>query len=430
METTPDRQPPPVGGELRLPRAPGMVRQFWSRHPWWMDSLVAVLYLVPSLLVTVVLAASPERADGMPGLIGVVSVTVAAAALLFRRHRPRLVLVVTWATMFGSVLAWSSGDSIATALAIYAVAVYRSAREAWIAFGASALLGVGASLLGAQLGAALTPATPNFVAGSIFTTFTMLVAVLIGINIGNRRRYVLALVDRAEQLVRERDQQARLSAAAERSRIAREMHDIVSHGLTVMVTLAEGSAASTTANPERAAAAMRQVAETGRMALTDMRRMLGVLHDGAPDTQTTDGHALEPQPGVADLARLVEGFRAAGLPVAFASSGVPPANQAEQLTVYRLVQEALTNVLRHASNTRRVRVRVAYSPTGVAIAVVDDSAPTAAPETTAGNGLVGMRERVALYGGVVTSGPRANGGWAVEATLVHEPPTTIGKDEP
>jgi signal transduction histidine kinase len=428
METTPDRLASPVGGELRLPRAPGMVRQFWSRHPWWTDSLVAALYLFPSLLFTVLLAASPERSDGMPGVVGFASVIVAAAALLFRRHRPRLVLVITWATMIGSVIAWSSGDSIATALAIYALAVYRSAREAWVAFGASAVLGVVASLLGAQLGAALTPAVPNFLAGSVFTTFTMLVAVLIGINIGNRRRYVLALVDRAEQLVRERDQQARLSAAAERSRIAREMHDIVSHGLTVMVTLAEGSAASTTANPERAAAAMRQVAETGRMALTDMRRMLGVLHDGAPDT-TADSHALEPQPGVADLARLVEGFRAAGLPVAFISSGVPPANQAEQLTVYRLVQEALTNVLRHASNTRSVRVRVAYSPTGVSIAVVDDSAATTAPETTVGNGLVGMRERVALYGGDVTSGPRPGGGWAVEATLVHEPPAPAGEDQ-
>ena len=413
------RRDAPVEGDLRLPKPPGVIRQFWYRHPRLTDALVAAAYAVPGLAFDLLTAVS-DNAIAERGLLpfGVALVLLGGAALLFRRCRPWTVLVVAWIVVLLSVPAFGSEDQFITIFALYALAVYGSVRAAWIGYAGSVAVGITAGYLVAAVGDESAGDSP-FTSGLSFAV-VLLIAVLVGINIGNRRRYVVALVDRAAQLARERDQQAQLAAAAERARIAREMHDIVSHGLTVMVTLADGSAALAAAQPERAADAMRKVAETGRQALVDMRRMLGLLDDGTPGPAVAD---LAPQPGVAEIGALVDGFRDAGLAIRLSTRGNPPSDPAEQLTVYRLVQESLTNVLRHSASATIVTVDVAYSTEGVVVEVGNDGLHAAPPSAgSGGHGIVGMRERVALYGGTVESGPRPGGGWSVVATLAHEAP--------
>ena len=424
-----DRQTVPVAGDLRLPKPPGVIRQFWYRHPWLTDSLIAALYVVPGMLTGLFIQFIPEGEEPPFAYVPIAIATsiIGGAALMFRRRRPWLVVIVSWVVALVIAPFTTTVDPILTAFALYALAVYGSVRAAWIGFGISAAVGA----LATYLAHGFTNDNLSYdglnASGSIVSYLGFLVIiVLIGINIGNRRRYVVALVDRAAQLARERDQQAQFSAAAERSRIAREMHDIVSHGLTVMVTLAEGAAATTATNPERATDVMRQVAESGRNALADMRRMLGVLD--------SDGSAeFTPQPGIAELGGLIERFRGAGLDVRFSSSGTPPTDSGEQLTIYRLVQESLTNVLRHSSDAGAVAVRVWYTDNDTAIEVTNDGPVMRAAATqrdSPGHGIDGMRQRVALYGGTVESGPRPGGGWAVSATLKHEASrtTTIEED--
>ena len=414
-----DRPESPVEGDLRLPKAPGVIRQFWHRHPRLTDLFVAGLYLFWALALALLFAFSAgEYLD--PALLpfGLVSVLFGALALLFRRSHPWTVLIVSWVVTLFAGIAFTIPDVALIPVALYSLAVYGSTRAAWIGFGTSVVAAVGATY---AAGMVVDDTSLPFVAGNGSQyLFVFLLAVLVGINIGNRRRYVLALVDRAAQLARERDQQALLAAAAERARIAREMHDIVSHGLTVMVTLADGSAAAAATQPDRATTAMRQVAETGRQALSDMRRMLGLLDDGSP--RQSAATELSPQPGVAEIGGLVEGFRSAGLAIRLSTHGGPPTDPAEQLTVYRLVQESLTNVLRHSSGATGVDVDVAYARDAVTITVTNDGVHAAQPAVTGGHGIVGMRERAALYGGTVESGPRAGGGWRVVATLSHDAP--------
>ena len=215
------------------------------------------------------------------------------------------------------------------------------------------------------------------------------------------------LRDRAARLERERDQQGELAAAAERARIAREMHDIVAHHLTVMVALADGAAAQVSRTPSQAVKAMRSVSATGRQALSETRRLLGVL----PST----GPALEPLPDLTSLSGLISRVRAAGLPVSYESSGEPSGlSSAMELTLFRVVQEALTNTLKHAGPARAT-VRIAYSPDEVRLSIDDDG--RGGPPSGAGRGLAGMRERVAAFDGSVVCGPRAPHGWSVSATL-------------
>jgi signal transduction histidine kinase len=421
MTATPvslDRNVVPVEGDLRLPKPPGVIRQFWYRHPRWTDALIAASYGGPSITLHIGPTFGPEFSAGDIVPFGLALDVFGTLLLLFRRNRPWTVLLVSWVLVLLSAAAWSAVDTALPAYALYALAVYGSVRAVWIGFAGSVVVVTAAgSYVSAVVPEEFGLVVANHFAGAVF----LLIVVLVAINVGNRRRYVVALLDRASQLARERDQQARLAAADERARIAREMHDIVSHGLTVMVTLAEGSAATTASNPERAADAMRQVAETGRQALTDMRRMLGLLDDGLPGE-------LTPQPGIGDLGELVTRFRAAGLVVRFSTEGSPPADPAEQLTVYRLVQESLTNVLRHSAIPAAADVAVRYDAGGVTVAVTNDGPVVEAPAQSSGRGTVGMRERVALYGGTIESAPRPGGGWSVVATLAHDSPAAIEKD--
>ena len=341
----PDHQNTVVGGEPRLPKPPGVFRQFWARHPRLTDGLIAGIYGVPTIVSAIITTVQ----YGLPVWLIILHVAVvlgaAAALLLVRRTRPWLVLGLGWLACLVSAPSGSI-DTLAILIALYALAVYASSRAAWIGFGISVAIGALTSYLSTWLRGNLVVEPFDFdpLGSSITFAVFMLIATLIGVTVGNRRRYLDALIARAHDLARERDQQAQLAAATERSRIAREMHDIVSHGLTVMITLAEGSAVTVGRDPERAADAMRHVADAGRDALGEMRRMLGVL------TGPADAAAdRSPQPDVAAIPALVEGFREAGLPARLTTSGPAITEPTLQLTVYRLVQEGLTNALRHAS---------------------------------------------------------------------------------
>jgi signal transduction histidine kinase len=242
-----------------------------------------------------------------------------------------------------------------------------------------------------------------------------LAAAVLGANIRIRRAHLASLEDRAIRLERERDQRAQLAVAGERARIAREMHDIITHNLSVMVALADAAVFAQHRDPDQTTAAMRQICGTGRQALTDMRRFLGVLRDDEPDA------LRHPIPGIAQLESLAEQVRAAGLPVRLEVAGdTPPLPAAAQLTVYRLVQEALTNALKHTPDGTSAEVRVRCETEGVGVTVTDDGPPVpgSTPAAPRGHGIHGMRERAAAYGGELEAGPAGpNGGWRVATHL-------------
>ena len=401
---------------LRLPRPPGVVRRFWARHPRLTDTLIALLYWMPAVGFTLLVAIPPASRPPIPLLIaGLVVITCGAAALLLRRSRPWTTFIAASVATLAAAPMLGTADIALIPFALYAIAIYRSARAAWIAFGVSAPV----ATLAHGLAGPGTGEDRGFwllaFDGGLPSAVLALIVVLIANNLGNRRRYVDALVDRARRLERESQQLAQLAALDERARIAREMHDIVSHSLTVMVTLAEGSAAIAPEDAERAQDGMRRVAETGRSALGDMRRMLGVL----TESETATGAALAPQPGVVDLHDLVERFRTAGLPVRFTSRGTEPTDPSEQLAIFRIVQESLTNVLKHADSPTRVDVDVRFRRSSTTITVTDDGRG-ALKAADGGHGLVGMRERVALYDGTLESAPVSPQGWRTTATLSHD----------
>ncbi|WP_263119166.1 sensor histidine kinase [Cellulomonas fimi] len=239
----------------------------------------------------------------------------------------------------------------------------------------------------------------------------------------SRRELITTLRDRAERLEVERDQQATIAAAAERTRIAREMHDIVAHSLSVVVAQADGGRYAAAADPDAAVRSLTTIAETGRAALADMRRLLGVLRE-APEPRTGAIPAVStlapstPQPAEHDLEQLVEQVRASGVRASLVRMGtarrLPPGMG---LTVYRICQEALTNVLKHAGPTPAVTVLVQWGPRSLVVEIADDGRGASADSDGMGHGLLGMRERAAMFGGTVSSGPRPGGGFRVRAEL-------------
>jgi signal transduction histidine kinase len=244
----------------------------------------------------------------------------------------------------------------------------------------------------------------------------LLALLLLGVAVGSaaraRRLHALELVERYRALARERDQSAALARAAERAHIAREMHDVVAHNVSVMVALAAGADAAFERAPDRSRAAVRQVASTGRSALMDMQRVLGALGPADDDTDRRG------EPTEVDLSTLVERFGAAGLPVTVTGLDTAlPDDTSVRLAVLRILGEALTNVLRHAPGASSVEVTLRRTPTSVEVEVVDSGGTRPGTEGGSGRGIVGMGERAALLGGHVSAGPRPAGGWQVHAVL-------------
>ncbi|MGC4174839.1 sensor histidine kinase [Demequina sp.] len=215
-----------------------------------------------------------------------------------------------------------------------------------------------------------------------------------------------------QQLASDTAAGAELAAAAERARIAREMHDVVAHTLSVVVAQADGGRFAAKTDPEAAQRTLDTIAEVSRSALTEMRALLGILRDG-------DGvAAMGPQPSLDDIPVLVSAMREGGLNVSFVTTGTPrPLPIGAGLTLYRVAQEALTNVLKHAGPSPTAYVQLTWEDAGVALTVSDDGRGAAARGDGSGTGITGMHERVALFGGTLSAGPRAGGGFVVKARL-------------
>jgi signal transduction histidine kinase len=250
-------------------------------------------------------------------------------------------------------------------------------------------------------------------AAAVLFIVPALLAWVLGDSMRYRRAYYANLEERAARLERERDAQARIAAVAERARIARELHDVIAHNVSVMVVQADGASYALASDPVRAREALAAISATGRQALAEMRRLLGVL-------RREEGGAVEaraPQPGIGELGELLDQARTAGLPVSFTVEGVPqPLPGGTALAAYRIVQESLTNTRKHAGPVASASVVLRYSPDALVLTISDDGRGAAAPDGT-GHGLTGMRERVALDGGSVAAGPRPGGGFEVVATL-------------
>jgi signal transduction histidine kinase len=379
-------------------RRPGLARlRAWPhRHPITVDTVL-------TLVVGLALVSLTARTPGERGWETALSAAL-VLPLVARRHAP--LPVFGWMAAVSTVQ-WFTGKATVTdaalLIALYSIAAYRGRRAALLAL---AVLEIGIVF-------AVLKWTPQEgkVTAIVFLSGMTTAAYALGRNMRTRQAYLSSLEDRAHRAEHERDQQARLAAATERTRIAREMHDIVAHNLSVMIALSDGVAFAARAHPEQAEAAARQVSTTGRAALGEMHRLLGVLR-GGPDLPRS------PQPGIEGLPDLVAQVRTTGLPASLTVSGQPfPLSPTAQLAVYRLAQEALTNVLKHADSPAEARVLLRYRDPIVEVQIDDNGQGNLPVPASRGHGLNGMAERAAMFDGHVTAGPRPGGGWRVRAEL-------------
>jgi len=385
------------------------LRRWWaSEHrALFLDVVLAVSIGIVSILV----ANRVAEAEGTRVQFGAIALlAVQSAALVFRRRWPMVVYgVVGLGTVAYAWLGYpESAGGLGVLIAIYTVAAHVPLREAIVA-AAIYVVGMGLSLIGfsRDTGLALDVLFGDF----LVNLLALILAWTVGVTVRTRRAYVASLEARAELLEREREENARLAVALERGRIAREMHDVVAHNVSVVVVQAAAAERLIESDPERARQAMRDVAATGRQALAEMRQLLGVLRDDAVSDD------LGPQPGVAELRALAATVEDAGLQVELSVQGDErPLPASAALSVYRIVQEALTNSLRHAGPAR-ARVILRYLPDALEVQVSDNGNGGTPPGEHGGHGLIGMRERVALFGGELTAGPRPEGGYVVVARI-------------
>jgi signal transduction histidine kinase len=351
--------------------------------------------------------------------------------LILRRRAPLAVFMVVAAV---ALVQWLTAIPLLADSALLAALFTVTTESDWIAAVVSGLI----LEIGVIMATERWTPVGNYFKSLVFLTGMASAALLAGIVVRTLRHQMGWLVERAHRLEFERDQQSFLAAAAERARIAREMHDVVSHNIQVMVTLADAAAVAQRTDPRRATEAITDVSGTGRQALRDMRRLLGLLRDGAEAndiaggrTEGADPYALAPQPGLTELDALAERVRSTGLAVNLESAGEPFAlSGAAELTVYRIVQEALTNALKHAESARSVRISLTFDDPDVTVDIVDDGQPSSATvirggQITAtnqsgagtGHGVLGMTERAAAFEGTLSADPAASGGWQVVASL-------------
>ncbi|MBD7919149.1 two-component sensor histidine kinase [Cellulomonas sp. Sa3CUA2] len=462
-----DRAPRPVG------RLRARLRAMTSApaRTWWraLASMALVVAFVAWGVMTAFGAESmyllsryvgQQQTDTM-AFASVLLTLVGAGVLLARHRRPELVAAVLAVLAIATlvVAGAANGYELALAAALFAVAAARPPRTTWVVALAvvvpvlvTARLAPRVGLVG-SLAAGDAPGAvdavsrfrlPGFLADVlppswIITALPLVVLALFGIAFGTlvrtARLRAAALAEAAAARAAEEEHRARVTQADERARVAREMHDVIAHSITVMIALGGGAAAAIDRSPDQARRALDELVDTGRGALGDVRRILGVLHapsdegdsadgaDGAsgPDDDASSGDVpTAPQPGVEDLDRLVERFRTAGLPVrtaGLAVAGLDGLDTTVQLAVFRIVQESLTNTLRHAPGTASVDVAVRRLADAVEV-VVTDRGPggPVTPTAGSGRGIAGMTGRTAAFGGTLEAGPH-DGGWRVRAVL-------------
>ena len=383
----------------------------WLRgHPLVVDSMLALLLAGLGLSVLGV--------GRVPLPTGLLFIAALCTPVAVRRRYPvgAFAAVIVVGGLEVLLLPRPFGSDMSVIVLLYTLAAYRPRRIS--------LAGLAICLAGSA--AAIAKWAPQHTVDSLYTLGATaavfagpaLLAWLLGDSMQWRRGYYRGLEERAARLERERDAQAQIAAAAERARIARELHDVVAHNVSVMVVQADGAAFALETSPDKTRQALTAISRAGRQALAEMRSLLGVLRSA------DDGAELAPQPGVEQLAGLLEQTRAAGVPVSFGVEGVPrPLPPGAALAAYRIVQESLTNARKHGGLAVTAAVTLRFCEDQLVIKVTDDGRRGAAREAAGsgddgqGHGLVGMRQRVDVYGGTVTAGPRPGGGWRVTATL-------------
>jgi signal transduction histidine kinase len=338
-----------------------------------------------------------------------VATVVGMAALVLRRRFPLVVLAATGGMAlahFTSVRPGVTPLDAAAPIALYTVA--NSPLRRVLSY-AALVVSVGCALLPKLL--ALPAGYFGVWGWSLVPPVAMAVAWLLGDRARTRRLYLEQVTARARDLERDRDRQAELAAAAERARIARDLHDAVAHGLSIVVIQAQAAAGAMEKRPATARAALASIVATGRDSLAEMRRLLGLTRPEGPE--------LAPLPGLPDLPGLAERVRAAGLPVSLRIDGDAGApSPGVGLCAYRIVQEALTNALRHAGPGATVDVTLHCGADKIELTVRDTGRGACGePDERRGNGLRGMRERVAMLDGTVTVGDAPDGGFQVRAEL-------------
>ncbi|MEU9339314.1 sensor histidine kinase [Streptomyces sp. NPDC048290] len=388
---------------------------FIRRHPTWVDGFWAFV-LIGMSVVGAVSGQATEGTDA-PWLIIPVALLLGVVVLL-RRRLPEQMLVL------GAVIGVAQLVlDVATFFADFAllVIVYTVATSGARWASRFALVG---GLIAAPLAQIRWPTSDispvGNVAVAVLVTVPFALAWVLGDSVRTRRAYFAQLEERAARLEKEREAQAKVAVAAERARIARELHDVVAHNVSVMVVQADGAAYVLDAAPDQARKALETISSTGRQALAEMRRLLGVLRTG----EHQESGEYVPQPDVQQIEDLVEQCRTAGLPVDFKIEGTPrPLPSGVELTAYRIVQEALTNTRKHGGPNAGASVRLVYFDDGLGLLVEDDGqgAPHELYEEGGldgqGHGLIGMRERIGMVGGTLDAGPRPGGGFRISALL-------------
>ena len=380
------------------------VREAIRRHPWWTDSLLAAFLT----FVSVVSAIVSRTKGGHPiSAAEVVLVPFTTVPIALRRYRPLAVLVVTVsAAVLITIFTSQAQFPVGVLIALYTVAS-RCERAVSIRAAEWVALPITLGVL----------VNNGFHLGRVIPELAVFaIAWVIGDNIRTRRAYLAQLEERAARLEREREERDERAVAEERTRIARELHDVIAHNVSVMVVQASAGEELFDTDPDRARESLSAVAATGRAALTELRRLLGVIR---AEEGSDAAASYTPQPGIEYLDELVAQVRETGLAVELSVLGQPRAlPEGVGLCAYRIVQEALTNTLKHA-DASRAQVSVRYVDDALELQVLDDGhgAPATANGEHGGHGLIGMRERVALFGGELTARSRVDHGYEVCARL-------------
>jgi signal transduction histidine kinase len=347
-----------------------------------------------------------------PDALAVLLTLAQTVPLVWRRRVPGAVLAVTGLAALGHMAlgyrpTWAEFGVL---IALYTVAARRPWRQSVLA---AVLVAAGLAVYAVIATRRLPPSPPQETVQGWVVSYVQFAGAWF---LGNVQRKRLAYTAKLEalnaQLAQEQELRSRWAVAEERGRIARELHDVVAHSVSVMVVQAGAARRSVAISPDLATTPLGQIESTGRQALTELRRLLGLLRDGEEP-----GAALVPQPSLAHLESLVAAAREAGLPVAVVVEGEPgPLPAGVDLSAYRIVQGALTNLLKHAGPAR-ASVRVCYGREVLEIQVWDDGTGRNGQPAEGGHGLIGMRERVALFGGSLEVGARPGGGFRVAARL-------------
>jgi signal transduction histidine kinase len=397
----------------------GSVRAWWrGLDPRLIDAAVVVVLLVVTALP---LATRPLTAGQHPSDVWAY-LLVAAMCVPFvfhRRYPVAAIAVASGALILYAVGRYSAYPGIPIFVLVAGISLHSTRRRA--------LLAAGLGAVAISVGVWLQPENVATASTWVASLLAVAVAWLWGENLRNRRARWAAMEERARRLEAEREERDRQAVTDERLRIARELHDVVAHSMSVIAVQSGVANHVIDSRPAQARQALATIEATSRSALVELRRLLGVLRQGDDPVAS-----LEPNPGMAEIGRLADQIRSAGVKVELKIEGEPgDLPPGVDLSAFRIAQEGLTNVLRHGGGVARVLVR--YSPGAVAVEIADDGRAGAADEAPAegtGHGLIGMRERVAVFGGELTAGPVPGGGYRMAARLPYAAAAGTGEGQP